>query len=103
MSIEEARQLMDDIFDCNIRDKIQVRLILERIEKLVPFLNTNTLQLEKYVNPFLLKILPQEDLTDQVSNLMAQLCGRIALGETMTSFDFSNFQINIKETSFTEA
>jgi hypothetical protein len=103
MSIEQVRQLVDDIFDCNTRDMNQVQQLLRRIEDLIPFLNENTLQMEKYVNPFLLKLLEKEEITDQVSNLMAQLCGRIALGETTTNFDLSDFSIVLRETTYTEA
>jgi hypothetical protein len=103
MSIEQVRQLVDDIFDCNTRDMDQVQQILGRIEDLIPFLNENTLQMEKYVNPFLVKLLSKEELTDQVSNLMAQLCGRIALGETTSTFEFSDFSIVLRETTYTEA
>ena len=68
--------------------------------------------LQKHSSPFLVSLIakPPSDIPDEsewmdkVSNLMALICGRIAVGESTTSFDFPNSgKILVHETSFTDA
>jgi hypothetical protein len=68
--------------------------------------------LQKSSSPFLVSLLSKPPLgvqnesewMDRISNLMALICGRIAVGQSTTSFEFPNSgQILIHETSFTDA
>lgn len=68
--------------------------------------------LQKHSSPFLVSLIAkpppdiqdESDWMDKVSNLMALICGRIAVGESTTTFDFPNSgKILVHETSFTDA
>ncbi|KAJ3322779.1 hypothetical protein HDV06_002640 [Boothiomyces sp. JEL0866] len=67
--------------------------------------------LQKHATPWLVSLMnrPPEgcneaEFMDELANIMAQLCGRIATGETISRFEFKNAgAIDLKETSFTEA
>lgn len=118
---EETQQLVDDIFDCNQRIYPQVRPILDNILRLItkhikqdqksPGDTLPSLSLlQRHANPWLVRLLnrppdgvDESEFMDEISNLIANLCGRIATGETVTEFDFETGQIELKETSYTEA
>lgn len=67
---------------------------------------------QKHVSPFLVSLLrnppkniPDEcEWVDKISNITALVCGRIATGEGITTFEFSNAgSLTVRETSFTDA
>lgn len=124
----ETLSIIDEIIECNKRNPNQVKSIISNLSQILQkynktcqdsYMNKHNLneksleigliKLEKHATPFLVSILKlfedeNDDFYNEISSLMALLCGKAAVGESISQFEFENAGlISLRETSYTEA